>query len=81
MDCLEVNKMVFNTEEEANERAIEINENVAPPYFCPLINGHCKKDCVCWAKVRSIANMKASDRQGFSLFGFYCGNAMFNGTK
>ena len=73
----------FTTRELA-QIAVDAKNRKEPTQFCPLINGACRKDCICWVSyIQSNAsgvsyNIKSVDtwyaRDG------YCNNAMFNET-
>lgn len=72
--------MRYVTKEQA-DKAAEAKNNKDPDWFCPLINGMCRKDCTCFEK--SISHMVSyhfsSNEKGFDVSDPYCGNAMFSG--
>ena len=62
----------IDTIEEAN-RTREALANVKPKWFCPLTNGFCRADCVCYQGpyIHEGAGKYRVDKG-------YCGNAMFH---
>ena len=78
----------FDTREEADKRAEEINSNhteypaVKRPdlKFCPLIKSICRKDCECFvgASVREgFVGDFGNNKKVFIVGGYYCKKAMF----
>jgi hypothetical protein len=77
-------KGVFMTRKEA-ERALEAMEHETPSWFCPVIKGQCKRDCVNFYEP-FILNTKNSpvydaDSNDFEIGGFFCTNSQFSGLK
>lgn len=62
------------SEQQAKE-AVEELQNKEPDWFCPLIKGTCRKDCVCYAKARARPIYHDAADWGFDEAS--CDNAMF----
>ena len=60
-------------EKEKAQAEADKNNTGAYPEFCPLINGKCNPDCVCWFK--SI--IKDAGKDNWYATPAYCGNQMF----
>jgi hypothetical protein len=79
----------FRTKEEAEARRDEVNclthgaggtivNRKFNPYFCPLINGECRTNCVCWKPARiSTYKPHVTESEPYAVVDFCCGNAMF----
>ena len=66
--------IIYKTEEEAEEKAEEINERETKEnVFCPLINGPCQKTCQCFVS----AYPKKLAEEMWCVLGFHCNNGMF----
>jgi len=64
----------------------KLNER-EPQWFCPLINGQCKKDCINFMLAFVESTNKESNGMlhdakddSFAVEGFICSNAMFIGN-
>jgi len=73
------------TRKEAEKQAHEINTEAHPPWFCPLINAMCRKDCVNFVSA-FVEKDETNENKGFlhdinddsfKVDGFRCSNAMF----
>jgi hypothetical protein len=69
--------MNYKTREEAALVADNKNEQSNSTVFCPLINGQCRKDCVCWNKF-FVVSMPPRDSKSYAVFGGKCGHSMLN---
>ena len=67
----------YMTWKEANDKIAKIYEPESNNKFCPLINGACKKDCVCWQKPSIREAGPKTDEKRFYIYNGHCGNAMF----
>ena len=74
------------TRKETEIAAKKLNER-EPPWFCPLINGQCKKDCINFMPAFVESTNKESNGMlhdakddNFDVQGFICSNAMFIGN-
>ena len=74
------------TRKEAEIDAKKLNER-EPQWFCPLINGQCKKDCINFMLAFVESTNKESNGMlhdakdgSFAAEGFVCSNAMFTGS-
>ena len=61
---------------EAEKKAKEQDEKYGP--FCPLINGECKTDCVCYINAHPVAHSAGDNR--WYVSGGSCANHMFHGN-
>lgn len=52
------------TRKEAEKKAHEINMDSNPPWFCPLINAMCRKDCVNFISA-FVETTEESESKGF----------------
>ena len=75
------------TRKEAEILAKKLNER-EPQWFCPLINGQCKKDCINFTLAFVESTNKESNGMlhdakddSFAVEGFVCSNAMFIGNS
>lgn len=75
------------TRKEAEIDAKKLNER-EPQWFCPLINGQCKKDCINFMPAFVESTNKESNGMlhdakddSFAVEGFICSNAMFIGNS
>ena len=66
------------------EKEVEKLHKVSPDWFCPMIPGICRKDCVCFVEAfywsrNPEPNGKLVDikRNDFRTQSAYCGNDMF----
>jgi len=62
----------YETLEEA-EVALEELKAQRPTWFCPLINGPCNPECVCFFPAKIWSGSK-----DIYVYGSYCNNAMFH---
>ena len=62
------------TKEKAKKEAKEQDEQFSP--FCPLINGECETDCVCYVNAQPVEHSIKSS--GWYVSGGYCANNMFH---
>lgn len=74
------------TRKEAEKQAKELNET-DPKWFCPLINGMCRKDCInfvlAFVDSPNISPMGIHDAKddSFGVEGYVCSNAQFIGNS
>ena len=73
------------TRQEAEVESKELN-NVDPKWFCPLINGICKSDCINFIPAyveeierKSNGMLHDAKDDNFQVVGYVCSNAMFLG--
>lgn len=76
------------TRKEAEELAADLNKR-EPSWFCPLINGKCRADCVNFIPSFVDSKIDFKERTGmlhdvkdedFGVEGFVCSNSMFLGN-
>lgn len=86
-EMIEIREKRFETEDEAQAEADEMNEHTMGPTFCPMIQKQCRTDCECFAPARvgqQIYSHQVSSigkKKQFKVEGFYCDNAMFSGNS
>jgi len=61
----------FKTLEEAEKS----KARCTPCWFCPLVNGYCRADCVCYKS----AYVQEHNVGEYSVIDGYCNNRMLNG--
>lgn len=69
-------KVNFSDKEEALQEAIIRLDEYKP--YCPLINGDCDHNCICFKKIEVYADGSHADAKWF-IRGGCCGNKMLCG--
>ena len=72
------------------EKLVDERNQQDPDWFCPLINGKCRADCVNFSPAYVSSATERMGKRGmlhdikddnFELFGYYCTNAAFVGDN
>uniref|UniRef100_A0A6M3KQ99 Uncharacterized protein n=1 Tax=viral metagenome TaxID=1070528 RepID=A0A6M3KQ99_9ZZZZ len=72
------------TKAEAEKEVEELNNSKGPSWFCPLIKGDCRQDCITYVEAfyytenpRSGGNLVDVKRNDYHVQQPFCNNAMF----
>jgi len=66
---------IYDTKEQALQKAEEINLKAETTKYCPLLQDICKKNCVCFKEAFVHTNFNGK----FEVLGFCCDNYMLLG--
>jgi hypothetical protein len=73
-------KTQFDNLEEAQAEVKRLTDTTNPKFFCPLINGHCNKTCVCIGEPRLFGNQQSEygiPPTSWNVYSWWCANGMF----